>query len=137
MGCMRCNKTLCSTGLQVYEKSDLSTLSDSESCLWQSMRLHAAVQVSHERRNRVAALVASAGVDAAGDDTAQAPAEPGIASDAQVALLTALPFGLAAAWMLLLARHSQATGAPCVQFMNFCRPQPRPIPARAWPSHPA
>lgn len=91
------------------------------------------MQVSHERRNRVAALVASAGVDAAGGDTAEAPDESGTASDAHVALLTALPFGLAAAWMLLLARHSQATGAPWVQPKGPCRPQPRPTLARVWP----
>lgn len=92
--------------------------------------MHAAAQVSHERRNRVAALVAPAGADAAGGDTGEAPVESGIASDAHVALLTALPFGLAAAWMLLLARHSQATGAPCVGSKVPCRPQLRPALAQ-------
>ena len=98
---------------------------------WRSARLHAAMQVSHERRNRIAARVASAGVEAAGGDTAEAPTESGIASDAHVALLTALPFGLAAAWMLLLARHSQATGAPWLESEGPCRPHPRLALARA------
>lgn len=66
------------------------------------------MQVSHERRNRAAALAPPAESDA----TAEVPHDANMASDSHVALLTALPFGLAAAWMLLLARHSQATGAP-------------------------
>lgn len=35
-------------------------------------------------------------------------------SAAYVALMTALPFGLAAAWMLLVARSSQRTGEPSI-----------------------
>lgn len=50
---------------------------------------------------------------------AEAPRNVSQASDAHVALLTALPFGLAAAWMLLLAKHSQATGTCCTQHMSI------------------
>lgn len=38
---------------------------------------------------------------------------------ALVALLTALPFGLAAGWMLLLAKSSQRTGTPHTPFTGF------------------
>lgn len=75
-------------------------------------------QVSHEPRLPVAATpaqLAPAGARALRGAAAGPLGVEGGASatsDARVALLTALPFGLAAAWMLLLARHSQATGKP-------------------------
>lgn len=85
--------------------------------------------MSHERRSHAAALpaqlvtgIAPVGHGAAGRAAgpllglvAEAPRDVSATSDAQVALLTALPFGLAAAWMLLLAKHSQATGMCCAR----------------------
>lgn len=91
-------------------------------------------QVSHERRSHALAVPAQAlhqvsrsapaGSGAGGEAAvlglaAEVPRDVSEASDAHVALLTALPFGLAAAWMLLLAKHSQATGTCCTQHMSI------------------
>lgn len=47
-----------------------------------------------------------------GENMPHATGEAAVPHDAVVALLTALPFGFAAVFMLLNARHSAATGQP-------------------------
>ena len=112
MGCAQYHVAWCSVGTGHHYITDVHSLHQPQCHTPELWELHAATQVSHERRARAAALATPPGLSAGGGASMQAPREAGAASDAHVALLTALPFGLAAAWMLLLARHSQATGAP-------------------------